>query len=637
MPDSSASPAPTTPATSSRRRAVLGLVVVASLVIASIAWIAWPTQDDGTAKTRPTPPSLPPLEATPFANATADKWIGSSACAECHNEIADTYAQSSHATALADVSLDKEPADAEFQHAATGRRYRVYRQGDQLRHQESVTLEDGSEFTIGDHPVSQVVGTGHQGRTYLVELDGFLVQSPITWYARNRRWRLAPGYDRPGHLSFERPIPVDCLVCHAGRSESVARAYHRVKVHEQTIGCERCHGSGHQHASARRSGTEVAAPDRSIVHPGRLDREHLESICAQCHLQNNTAANLRGRRLTEFRPGHRLAEFRAHYVLDDSGGGMTVVGHVEQLHQSRCYSETKTLTCTTCHDPHGHGSSRGAAARADAFRAHCIACHQPAECGLPADGTRRQGVQDRCVSCHMPQTTTEIPHVASTHHRIGIHSAGTDDSRDARRRLSPGNLVALYNLDHLPSADQDRCLGLAYRQLASKQTDPQLVSTFRLRGHRLLQKSYQAGLDDPELLAALADLGQSVDPGTAAELARRALDSDAQLTEQDRVNSLAVVANGLIAREQFSTAIPVLKQLVTLHRSAVAWLQLSQCHMSVGDDRLAIEAAETAVKIGPQRPELHEFLARLCESAGRDREATRHRAISKALVYPRGP
>jgi len=635
--DSNPTPTPDEPDHPAARRVPPTVWVGLALVVVVLATIFWPAAEIGGPASKPPPPRLPPLPpitATPFTNTGSTDWVGAAACAECHAEIAEHHAASSHAGALAEISLELEPPDAEFDHAASGRHYRVYRNDGQLRHSESITIEDGENLVLADHPVSMVVGTGHQGRTYLVDLEGFLVQSPITWYAADKRWRMAPGYDHEAHASFERAIPVDCLICHAGRLESVDGAYHRLTFHERTIGCERCHGAGSQHVATQRkyadagSGSAVGPGDPAIVHPGSLSRERLESICAQCHLQNGSAANLRGRRLVDFRPGQRLAEYRAHYVLDDSGDGMSVVGHVEQLQESRCYTQTTTLTCTTCHDPHRHVPRSEAAA---VFRAKCLECHKPDACGLPADGTRRQTVGDRCADCHMPETTTEIPHVASTHHRIGIHDTAAAHDAPARRPISPPSLKPLYDLSHLPPLDQDRCLGLAYRQLASKQTDQQLASAFRLRARRILRRTFDAGMQDPELLAALADLGQASDPAAAGRLARRALERDAELTDGDRVNSLGILAHSLIITKQFGEAIPVLQRLVSLHSNPIAWLQLSHCRMSTGDIPAAITAAEQGVKFGADRAEIHNFLARLYQESGQAPRARRHRRIARSL------
>ena len=42
--------------------------------------------------------------------------------------------------------------------------------------------------------VKFVLGSGNQGASFLIDRDGFLFQSPISWYARPGRWDLSSGY-----------------------------------------------------------------------------------------------------------------------------------------------------------------------------------------------------------------------------------------------------------------------------------------------------------------------------------------------------------------------------------------------------------------------------------------------------------
>ena len=132
-------------------------------------------------------------------------------------------------------------------------------------------------------------------------------------------------------------------------------------------------------------------------------------------------------------------------------------------------------------------------------------------------------------------------------------------------------------------------------------------------------------------MAALADLDQASNPADAGRTAARALERDSELTAQDRVNSLAVQANSLIITEQFADAVPVLERLVRLHRNAGAWLQLSQCRMSTGDIPGAIVAAERAVSIGPQRPEIRTYLARLLRQSGKLDQAREQQRAADVL------
>ncbi len=64
----------------------------------------------------------------------------------------------------------------------SGRAYRVYREGGQLHHEELLRSLEGQEIARVDLPVRYLIGSGHFSRSYFVEVDGFLKESPITWY-----------------------------------------------------------------------------------------------------------------------------------------------------------------------------------------------------------------------------------------------------------------------------------------------------------------------------------------------------------------------------------------------------------------------------------------------------------------------
>src|SRR5262249_19468199 len=157
------------------------------------------------------------------------------ACAECHREQHRSYLLTAHSRALSDLDPAAEPPDGAFDDPASGRSYRVYRQGGRLRHEEILRTAEGQEGGRADVPVRYVIGSGHFTRSYLVEVDGFLHESPITWYASGGRWRTSPGYDSPQHWGFERPVDVGCVFCHAGRAEPAEGTSHRMVFHEKAI------------------------------------------------------------------------------------------------------------------------------------------------------------------------------------------------------------------------------------------------------------------------------------------------------------------------------------------------------------------------------------------------------------------
>src|SRR5262249_36920585 len=154
-----------------------------------------------------------------------------------------------------------EPPDGAFEHPPSGHSYRVYRAAGRLRHEEVVRTAEGKEVGRIDVPVRYLIGSGNFTRSYLVEIDGFLHESPITWDTSRKQCGLSPGYDSPRHWGFERPVLTGCLVCHAGRFERVDGTVHRITFHEKAIGCESCHGPGSLHAALRRSGQPAGGAD----------------------------------------------------------------------------------------------------------------------------------------------------------------------------------------------------------------------------------------------------------------------------------------------------------------------------------------------------------------------------------------
>src|SRR5262249_3995244 len=160
----------------------------------------------------------------------------------------------------------------------------------------------------------------------------FLYESPITWYASKKKWDLSPGFDGPGYPGFTRPIVDTCLYCHAGQFTNVDGAVNRLAFTEKAISCESCHGPGSLHRDLHEAKkSSPGQEDLTIVNPAKLPRNLQEDICAHCHYTGATTIVLRGRAMTDFRPGAPLSDYRIHYRVEGAGDQMTVVGHVEQL------------------------------------------------------------------------------------------------------------------------------------------------------------------------------------------------------------------------------------------------------------------------------------------------------------------
>jgi hypothetical protein len=608
-----------------RRSALTAAAVVALALAGATYWIFTATKPSlSPVADQPREP-VTELPTSPFLNTQLDvAYVGSETCRECHREQEESYRRTSMSRSMSAIDLAIEPPDGTFEHAISKRRYEVVRRDGQMWHRELALNAEPESLVFAEYPVRYVVGSGHHSRSYFIEAEGFLVESPITWYTATRAWGISPGYDRAEHLGFQRAAGDGCLVCHAGRSHAVGHSLHRMQVDEAAIGCERCHGPGALHVAKHRTSRpepEIATKDidDTIVNPAHLSRAESEAICQQCHLRSHATVLSHGKSLADFRPGLLLEQFAQHYRLDVPHASMTVVGHVEQLHLSPCYQASSTLSCGTCHNPHGEPEANVAAAH---HNAACAACHEPAACRVDPDVRQRRSPENSCIVCHMPRSKTEIPHLAFTHHRIGIHDSDAVSPTDPEQLPQGlGRLMAFANLSHMTHLEQLRSLGLAYLETANRQHDPRTARKYREEAVERLMSVRGAAHLDGGLEAGLARLAFDLQEGPVAGFAQGAL-QDRALSANDRCNCLFLLADAAIQRGQHAEALPYVTELVTLRRHSVDWLMLADCLRKTSRD--ATEALETAVRIDPHLGNVHRYLADHFRTAGNAEKARWH-------------
>ncbi len=582
--------------------------------------------DSAIEETQPKFP-LPAIAWSRFLNSDQSvAYAGNQACASCHEAEHASYMQTSHSRALAKLDPRHEPPDTYFQHEASGRWYRVYRDGERMHHRESIRADDGQEVVLADFAIDYVIGSGNHSRTYLINTDGFMIESPITWYTARDGWAMSPGYeDDPNQPGFARPARFECLLCHSGGVESIGGSTHRLKIHQEAIGCERCHGPGALHVERQEAGRGTA-DDFTIVHPDKLDREQNIAVCAQCHLASAAQVNVRGRQPDQFRPGLKINDFQVNYILESADESMTVVGHVEQMQLSRCFTQSALLTCVTCHDPHQPLPSES---RIDFYRQKCLSCHETQGCGLEEAERILRDAQDNCVHCHMPTSDTDIPHFAFTHHRIGLHSDGADAQSEPHDN-GVGQLVPLVDVSHLPQVEQDRCFGLGYLQLSESDSEPSNSAAYRARAVNLLEDVLARGVEDPDVHAALARVYWRAAPQKSIEHARTALSTET-ISPETRRDAMSVLGASYFDTGNIPRALKTLEQFVQLERDAESWMLLAVCYQRSGNLPAALDAAKQAADIEPDRPDFQVLVAQLYQLSGQPQLAAKHEERARQL------
>ncbi len=454
-----------------------GLLVPAAGLVLLIGLGAWLAVRPGRPDPRgsgpadrtcsPAAPEEPPdprrTYAGPYRNVNPDvRYVGDARCAGCHEDVARSYACHPMGQSLVPAGdlLDRQRYEPDVNNPFTAldRQFRVDRQGERVWHRQAALDTAGQPVVELAQEVRWVIGSGAKGHSYLSTRDGYLLQTPISWYAQKQRWDLSPTFV-PSALAG-RVVSAACLFCHANglRQDPEYPDRFTPPVFEgHAIGCERCHGPGELHAQGDM--------DHTIVNPARLPPPLRDAVCEQCHLEGQVRLVRSGRGLFDYRPGLPLADFWAVLVeARQSGEDARAVNHVEQMYQSKCFPRpvgALKMGCTTCHDPHVRV---GPEKREVHYRARCLQCHDEAReqrgCSVPLAQRRQTSPRDSCIDCHMPRyTSSDIAHTASTDHRI--------PRRPSSNRASPTTdldevaFVDFYR-DRFPRGDPEvqRTLGL---------------------------------------------------------------------------------------------------------------------------------------------------------------------------------
>ncbi|MDX1978919.1 MAG: cytochrome c3 family protein, partial [Bryobacteraceae bacterium] len=392
-------------------------------------------------------------------------------CAGCHKEVWESYRRTGMGRSFSLPSADNTPVSASpYFHAASESYFTMSVRGEsyfQRRHQLDASRR---EINVMEKRVDYVMGSGNLARTYLHRTAAdTLIELPLGWYAeKGGYWAMNPGYDRPDHEGFRRPITYDCMFCHNAYPKIEARKPWAEAVYAGAIplgiDCERCHGSGARHMDlAGRPGVARELVRRAIVNPARLTAERQMEICMACHLETTSfplpnAIQRYERGPFSFRPGEALADFILNFDHAPGAGReekFEIVSAAYRLRRSACFVKSAgKMLCTTCHNP--HEAPRGAAAAVQ-YNGVCRQCH-----GGGLSASSHTGQSD-CVSCHMPKRRTEdVIHAAVTDHYIQRHKpAGDLMAARAERQDSYRGEVALYyppTLAPTPEADLYRAV-----------------------------------------------------------------------------------------------------------------------------------------------------------------------------------
>jgi predicted CXXCH cytochrome family protein len=620
-----------------RRPHLLGGAVILLVLVGLLASAFWKRRGENGPSASSEDPRL--TYPTPYRNVRPEvQYVGDQLCAGCHAKEAQSYVHHPMGQSFAPLSRASSPEsyDPGVRHSfeQSDFRFEVVNRGERTFHRETrQTVERQPLFGV-EAEVQFVLGSGTRGRSYLINRDGYLFQSPLSWYSQKKSWDLSPGYDR-ANLHFERPIEAACLFCHCNDATPVPDTVNRYRqplFQGHAIGCERCHGPGELHVQAVEKGENLA---HTIVNPRQLEPSLREAVCQQCHLQGIERTLRRGRQPFDYRPGLPLYLFWSVFVQQsEEREGQKAVGQVEQLGESRCYKGSQgQLGCISCHDPH---VSPAPAAKAAYYRSRCLSCHQKSGCTLPV-AVRQEKNGDNCSSCHLPRiNSSDVAHVALSDHRIPRRADGpprTGEPRPLAPRVSP---LLLFHQDQVALDEQEvaRDLGVALSALAWN-NGPAGKGPFARKALPLLERTLATWPDDvpgweakgsvlylqnqPEEALAAFEKALALTPERERSLAGAALSAE-RLRRTDlaiaywqrilAVNPWSSQARAHLApllgqRQDWSKAAEECEAVLRLNPTAIETrMFLAYCHLKKGDKAQARAEFDKVMALKPSDREM---------------------------------
>lgn len=480
------------------------VVFAGALLVSSATFVVWRNVQLSTqhamflnSRSAPLDPRL--TFATPYLNVRPEfRYVGDNACAECHGDVAETYHRHPMGRSLAPIaegaSSERYDRGAGNPFEKEGFQFLIDRQGGRVFHRESQRDSQGQLVPVHAVEVHCAIGSGTRGQSYLIDREGYVFQSLISWFSQPGIWDFTPGFQIGEQ--FERPAEPSCLFCHSNQVEPVPDTINHYQLpvfRGQAIGCERCHGPGELHVQSQKRGQGT---ENTIVNPGRLAPALRDAVCQQCHLQGESRILRRGRQLFDYRPGLPLHLFLSVFVrpddlVDDQASG----SHTEQVYASRCFRDSQgKLSCISCHNPH---TLPEPAQKVDYYRRRCLACHTEQSCRQSLAIRQATAPADDCVRCHMPPTGSKIVHRAVTDHRIRRRPDASSQPMEPLRKLLPGEAPLVHFHRRLVGAEDDeisRDQALALMELAKRY--PQLAAHVNPIALPRLDTALQAAADD---------------------------------------------------------------------------------------------------------------------------------------------
>ena len=346
----------------------------------------------------------------------APDYLGSAACARCHQQVYDQWKASLHvrmtkpvaeATIVGDFSGGTRFAahDRAFEFGrANGRPFMKVSFGGAPPETFQV------DYTLGHKRYQGYLSTLPDGRMYVL---------PAFWHVEHKRWidwkEITPIPD--GAHDLRQIWNSNCFNCHAtnlAQGFDVATRTYKTTWTEMGLGCEACHGPGRVHVDQIEAWLKNPAvkPGGSL---GIFSSRHgtprqTFDMCAYCHGNKRNV-------FVGFRAGEKYEDYALPFLISEPIPATDLQGEFwpdgrpnrfnrpQALTLSGCFKAGE-VTCTSCHV--AHGSPHPFSLKVDITQGAngdtlCTQCHSSFKGAAVPRHTFHAAASagSRCISCHM--------------------------------------------------------------------------------------------------------------------------------------------------------------------------------------------------------------------------------------------
>jgi predicted CXXCH cytochrome family protein len=582
---------------------------------------------------------------SPASAHEASGYVSAETCAGCHRQIWGSYRQTGMARSFYQATMGDAVEDHTnkntFYHQASNSYFSMLQRDGKLYQRRYQLDSAGQQINMMEKQIDFVMGSGSHARTYLNRTSrGTLIELPLGWYTeKGGYWAMNPGYDRPDHEGFQRPITYACMFCHnaypeipPGHDQSFAESVYLGQLPEG-IDCQRCHGPGGKHTQlAKTSGTALPDIRGSIVNPARLGAQSQMEICMACHLETTSFPLPNGLQRYErgpfsYKPGEPLSAFILNFDHAPGTGRddkFELVSAAYRLRRSACFLKSNgKLLCTTCHNPHDQPVGENATRQ---YTAACRQCHAGTFSKLVESGKHTRSVN--CMDCHMPKRRTEdVVHATVTDHYIQRRKPAGDllaeiAERHETARDSYRGPVTLYYPKELPHTPQnDLYLAIAQVKEKSNLSEGIMQLQAAIKWARPERAEYYLELADAKR--------ENGDPAEALALYREAVQRNPKL-----VAALQKLGAALRRSGQNAEAATSLKRAASIAPdNPFTWHELGLTYRALHQLPDAIAALEKARELDPDMQEVQNNLGIILYMQG-DRSQAEHAFREAIRIQP---